>query len=180
MAKKIIKARMTQRRDTADGWAAANPILLDGELGIVTDDKNLYKIGDGVTPWNGLPFRGFDGTLVHETGASRNAVMSQDATTRALGTKQNVIEDLETIRSGAAKGATALQEHQDISHLATKTELEATKAELRKLQSDAVKMSQDIKTLQQEVIELRKIIEERPSETSNILGTAKVGYAVLS
>lgn len=58
------------------------------------------------------------------------------------------------------------------------TDLE--KQNLSKLQSDAVKMSQDIKTLQQEVIELRKIIEERPSETSNILGTAKVGYAVLS
>lgn len=99
---------------------------------------------------------------------------------RDLAAKQNVIADLEQIRTGAAKGMTALQEHQDISHLATKTELEATKAELRKLQSEAVKMSQDIKTLQQEVSELRKIIEERPSETSNILGTAKVGYAVLS
>lgn len=39
--------------------------------------------------------------------------------------KQDVINDLETIRSGAALGATALQEHQDISHLATKTEVEA-------------------------------------------------------
>lgn len=39
--------------------------------------------------------------------------------------KQNTISDLETIRSGAALGATALQEHQDISHLATKTEVEA-------------------------------------------------------
>ncbi len=40
-----------------------------------------------------------------------------------IANKQDKIEDLETIRSGAALGATALQEHQDISHLATKDEL---------------------------------------------------------
>ena len=40
-----------------------------------------------------------------------------------LATKENVIEDLEKIRSGAALGATAIQEHQDISNLATKKEV---------------------------------------------------------
>ena len=34
--------------------------------------------------------------------------------------KQDTISDLEEIREGASKGATALQKHQDISHLATK------------------------------------------------------------
>lgn len=42
----------------------------------------------------------------------------------ALNEKQDAIPDLETIRQGAQKGATALQEHQDISHLATKQEVE--------------------------------------------------------
>lgn len=37
--------------------------------------------------------------------------------------KQDSIEDLEEIREGASKGATALQEHQDISNLATKNEV---------------------------------------------------------
>ena len=37
--------------------------------------------------------------------------------------KQDAISDLAAIRSGAALGATALQEHQDISHLATKQEV---------------------------------------------------------
>ncbi len=65
------------------------------------------------------------------------------ATKEELNAKQNTISDLETIRSGAALGATALQsvpseyateqwvnsqgflkEHQDISNLATKAELE--------------------------------------------------------
>ena len=41
----------------------------------------------------------------------------------AIAGKQDKINDLDTIRAGAAKGATALQEHQDISHLATKEEV---------------------------------------------------------
>ena len=84
MAKKIIKAQMKQRLDTKDNWAANNPVLLEGELGLVSNDKNLYKVGDGVTAWNDLPFRGFDGTLVHETGDSENAAMSQKGVTEEL------------------------------------------------------------------------------------------------
>ncbi len=71
--------RIQQRRDTAARWAQFNPILLEGEVGYVTDDPNQYKIGDGVHTWNELPLRGFDGTLVHTTGDSTNSVMSQKA-----------------------------------------------------------------------------------------------------
>lgn len=84
MAKKTIKAQMKQRRDTKANWASTNPVLLDGELGIVSDDPNLYKVGDGTTAWNALPFRGFDGTLAQELGKSENAAMSQKATTDKL------------------------------------------------------------------------------------------------
>lgn len=84
MANKIIKAQMKQRRDTKANWAAQNPVLLAGELGIVSDDPNLYKVGDGATAWNALPFRGFDGTLVHTTGDSETAAMSQKGVTEEL------------------------------------------------------------------------------------------------
>ena len=84
MAKKIIKAQMKQRQDTKANWAAANPVLLDGELGMVSDDRNLYKVGDGRTAWNDLPFRGFDGTLAQELGTSANAAISQKAVTEKL------------------------------------------------------------------------------------------------
>lgn len=73
--------RIQQRRDTAARWAQFNPILLEGEVGYVTDDPNQYKIGDGVHAWNDLPLRGFDGTLVHTTGDSTTSVMSQKAVT---------------------------------------------------------------------------------------------------
>lgn len=56
MAKKIIKAQMKQRRDTLENWAAANPVLLDGELGFIEGVTDRFKIGDGKTAWNDLPF----------------------------------------------------------------------------------------------------------------------------
>lgn len=69
-----------------------------------------------------------DGTFTEEKGGSLegNAEVpdiSGLATKEELDAKQDKIADLETIRSGAALGATALQEHQDISHLATKDEV---------------------------------------------------------
>lgn len=84
MANKIIKAQMQQRRDTKANWATQNPVLLAGEFGIVSDDPNLYKVGDGTTHWNALPFRGFNGTVVNETGTSEAVVMSQKAVTEKL------------------------------------------------------------------------------------------------
>lgn len=76
--------RIQFRRDTLDNWNSVNPILLEGEIGYVLDDPNLYKMGDGVHTWDQLPFRGFDGTIVQETGSNENAVMSQKATTEAI------------------------------------------------------------------------------------------------
>lgn len=102
MAKKIIKAQMKQRIDTKANWASNNPVLLLGELGMVSDDPNLYKVGDGTTAWNALPFRGFDGTITQETGSSENTVMSQKAVTEALAelreTTDIFIEDLQNTK----------------------------------------------------------------------------------
>ena len=43
------------RKGTASRWATVNPILANGEPGFVYDN-NKIKIGDGVTPWNSLPY----------------------------------------------------------------------------------------------------------------------------
>ena len=47
--------RIQFRNDTLANWSAANPILAAGELGLETDTR-FYKIGDGITPWNTLPY----------------------------------------------------------------------------------------------------------------------------
>lgn len=50
-----LKTRIVIRNDIAANWTAANPILLKGELGLETD-TNKFKIGDGTTAWNALPY----------------------------------------------------------------------------------------------------------------------------
>lgn len=94
--------RIQQRRDTRARWEEFNPLLLEGEVGYVTDDPNLYKIGDGVNRWNSLPYRGFDGTITQETGNSENAVMSQKAVTEKLSElgsnlSVNIVSNIELI-----------------------------------------------------------------------------------
>lgn len=43
------------RRDTESNWASANPILAQGEIGLEIDN-NRFKMGDGTTNWNSLPY----------------------------------------------------------------------------------------------------------------------------
>lgn len=45
------------RRDTGANWAAADPVLAAGEIGLEIDAASLRgKVGDGVTAWNGLEY----------------------------------------------------------------------------------------------------------------------------
>ena len=76
--------KIQMRRDTAARWQQFNPILLEGEVGYVTDNPNQYKIGDGEHTWNDLPLRGFTGTISQELGNDENAVVSQRAITKVV------------------------------------------------------------------------------------------------
>lgn len=46
---------MLQRRGTATQWTSANTVLAAGEFGVETD-TGQFKIGDGTTAWNTLPY----------------------------------------------------------------------------------------------------------------------------
>lgn len=62
MADKIVKiygdARFIPRHDTLENWQTKNPVLLQAEPSYVIDGKDGEKIkfGDGVTPWDELPY----------------------------------------------------------------------------------------------------------------------------
>ena len=43
------------RRDTAENWTSANPVLAAGEFGLETDTKKV-KLGDGSTAWATLEY----------------------------------------------------------------------------------------------------------------------------
>lgn len=51
----VVKTTFRLKRGTAARWAEVNPILDQGEPGFVYD-QNRLKVGDGVTPWNDLPY----------------------------------------------------------------------------------------------------------------------------
>ncbi len=51
----VIKTTFKLRRGVSERWAEVNPILAAGEPGFVSD-LNKLKIGNGITPWNDLPY----------------------------------------------------------------------------------------------------------------------------
>lgn len=70
-------ARIRPRRGTATQWSTANTILAEGEIGIEVPDEGVgkgtvkIKFGDGVTPWNSLPY-GLDLTEIFDNLATKN------------------------------------------------------------------------------------------------------------
>jgi hypothetical protein len=50
------------RRGTAAQWTSVNPTLLLAEMGLESD-TDYFKIGNGVDPWNDLPYGGLAGVI---------------------------------------------------------------------------------------------------------------------
>ena len=65
MTEIIIVQRMWQRRGTAAEWAAQNPVLAAGEIGVelgaTASDPQRFKIGNGSTAWASLAWAGGGG-----------------------------------------------------------------------------------------------------------------------
>lgn len=60
MAKIFVENFVFQpKRKTASEWESENPILRNGEFGVVTDgtESEWFKVGDGVTVWSSLPYK---------------------------------------------------------------------------------------------------------------------------
>lgn len=64
MATNTVNVRLVHRHDTKANWAAKNPVLLQGEIGI-EDDSGLFKIGDGVKAWDALRYANDAKTASH-------------------------------------------------------------------------------------------------------------------
>ncbi len=60
MKKRILaNTRFVYKSKTKQEWETENPILLNGEIGFVSDvtESDFVKIGDGKTSWNDLPYK---------------------------------------------------------------------------------------------------------------------------
>ena len=75
------------RRSTTTEWQAINPVLQEGEFAIEAPDTGIgtglckFKIGDGHTPWNALPYA-FDAVTASAIYGG-NAFVSNDITVRS-------------------------------------------------------------------------------------------------
>ena len=143
-----VKAYILTDKNTKFKTINGEQILGNGDITIDTNvDLSNYATKSELntkqdTLVSGTNIKSINGTTLLGSGNM------ELATKEELNTKQDVISDLDSIRSGAAKGATALQsvpsgyateqwvneqgflkEHQDISNLATKAEL-ATKQDV--------------------------------------------------
>ena len=67
-------SKIQSRRDSATNWTAANPILAQAEKGYeletIGTSSAKYKIGDGVTTWNDLPYQSAVGGVQTVTGVN--------------------------------------------------------------------------------------------------------------
>ncbi len=61
-----MAVRIQLRHDTISRWEEHNPILLEGEVGVVTDEHKRFKIGNGKLTWKELPYA--DVETVHTFG----------------------------------------------------------------------------------------------------------------
>ena len=119
----VYKTTFQLRRGKKEAWERNNPILANGEPGFVTD-KNLLKIGDGVTPWNDLKYIGENGVFNAETHYDFPSIGSIDVIYKAQSEKkiyqwnpdglryevlseiEITLQDLELIYGGNANGTT--------------------------------------------------------------------------
>lgn len=64
MADKTLNVRIEHRYDTEANWKSKNPVLLQGEIGFINDGR--YKVGNGTSKWNDLPYA-YDNYLLKKT-----------------------------------------------------------------------------------------------------------------
>jgi hypothetical protein len=79
-----IRHLTTHKNGTAAAWTRDNPILSDGEIGLEQSSTTpKFKVGDGVTHWNDLPYVGGGTTSTVPTGTGYRHVTAgiEDAAT---------------------------------------------------------------------------------------------------
>lgn len=139
--KNTIKTKLVMRNDLATNWTTNNPVLLTGELGI-ENDTGYFKIGDGATTWNDLPYANkFEATPI----AAHYEVEAQDdeddfaALARVVGSTTLNKDDIGIVKRAIAGDAmsytayvyngstwTAMDGNYDASNVYFATDLTAT------------------------------------------------------
>ena len=93
---------MQLRHAIASEWATVNPILAVGELGYETN-TGQFKIGDGVTRWNLLPYGGLNGPTGNTGSTGNTGPVPTNVNSLTVNGTLSVqeIQELATARTGA-------------------------------------------------------------------------------
>lgn len=73
MSNTSYKLKQLNPTNIAAMWMDINPILLKGEIAFESDTRQ-FKIGDGITPWNELPYGRDSSKLIMGDGVYLNAL----------------------------------------------------------------------------------------------------------
>lgn len=85
-----MATKIQLRRDTLSNWTKADPVIMEGEIALVSENADnpvydRFKIGNGVNKFSELPYAmGQQIEIVQRKGASTEKVMSQKAVTDLL------------------------------------------------------------------------------------------------
>lgn len=84
MAETLNNSQIRQRIDSHANWNTINPVLADGEMAI-SNDKNDFKIGDGVKNWQTIEYAISNNQAVQnaQTAASNAQTTANNAQTAA-------------------------------------------------------------------------------------------------
>ena len=111
MAQNQVNIRLITRNDTAENWTTKNPVLLEGEMGLVRE-TGLIKVGDGTTAWNNLSYINDLSTVVanHYEGTAAEGETDTAVIARVLGETAAEKDDtfiVKRVISGAKTSYTA-------------------------------------------------------------------------
>lgn len=149
MANKRLNARIVLRNDTKAQWASANPILLKGEIGIefdpnatAADRTILFKIGDGVTYWNDLPYGGGDFAEVIAELQRRMTAAEGD-----IDTLESTVGNLANDLTAEISRATAAEASLRSDLTAAETAISAVEGDITTIQGNITTLSGNISSL---------------------------------
>lgn len=83
MATNSVKVNIVLRHDTEQNWKTKNPVLLEGEAAVNTDN-NLIKIGDGRSTWDALSYVNDAKTASHYEGDANGNETDTEVIARVL------------------------------------------------------------------------------------------------
>ena len=160
----VIKTTFQLRRGYEAAWKRNNPILASGEPGFVLD-RNLLKVGDGITPWNDLDYINVQaGVFAAEKVEDFPAEGSSDKLYKASSEKKLYQWNEETKTYEPLGGSELSPEQIERIELVLK-EFETLSTEVQTITDEIETITKELETLSKEVVRQKYEVFSKPEGT---------------